>query len=88
MENKFQQTYVLNGLRLNRLNAGDIEEVIFVVVDEIPFHLRRRHSPERLRYINDRQVQVRKNIDGHSRDCQNRAKRNAQDDDHNTDRTP
>src|SRR6266851_1657010 len=61
--------------------------MIFVVVDEVSFHLRWRHSAERLRYINDREVQVRENIHGHARDCKNRAKRHTQDNNHHTDRT-
>jgi len=73
MKREFQQSYVLDGLRFHRLNPGDVKEVILVVVDEITFHLRRRHSPVRLRDIDHRQIQVRENIDGHAQKGENRA---------------
>src|SRR5260370_12329581 len=72
MERQLQQPHVLDRLRFNRLNAGDVEKMVFVVVDKIAFHLRRGHSTERLRDVNHRQIQVRKNIDRHSQKSKNR----------------
>src|SRR5215470_5375531 len=81
MECQLQQPYILNSFRLNRLNAGDVEEVIFVVVDEISLHLRWRHPAVWLRHVDYRQVQVRKNIDGHPDKREYRAEGHS--DDHN-----
>src|SRR6266404_5218784 len=87
MKYQFQQSHVLNGFGFDGLNPRDVQEMIFVVVDEIPFHLRWRHPTKRLRYIDNRQVQIRKYINRHARDCENRAKGHTQDDNYNADRT-
>src|SRR4051812_17501284 len=47
------------------LNAGDVEEVIFVVISEVTLHLRRVHSAIRLRHVNRRHSERRKNIARH-----------------------
>ena len=88
MKREFQQSHVLDGFRFHGLNAGNVEEVIFVVVDEIAFHLRRRHSPVRLRDIDHRQIQVREDIDGHAQKSENRAQGHTDHENNHGDRIP
>src|SRR6516165_8275206 len=59
--------------------------MIFIVIHQIPFHLRWRHSPIGLRYINHRQIEVRKDVDRHARKRQDRAKRHTDDRDEHAD---
>src|SRR5438046_7862346 len=49
MEREFQQSNILNRLRLDGLNPGDVEKVILVVINEKSFHLRRIHPAKWLR---------------------------------------
>src|SRR6266853_5393748 len=77
MKRQLQQADVLDGFRFHSLYAGDVEEVILVVVDKVPFHLRGRYSAVRLRHIDHRQIQVRENIDGHPRERENRTQGHA-----------
>ena len=56
----------LDRLRLDVLDAGDIEEVILVVVRQVAFHLRRVHSAVRLRDVDRRYSERRKNIARHA----------------------
>ena len=56
VKRELNQADILNGFRFHGLNPGDVQEMIFVVVDEIAFHLRGRHAAERLRHVNNRQV--------------------------------
>jgi hypothetical protein len=51
-------------------DAGDEEEVEFVIVDDEPFHLRRVHTAERLRNINYRDAQIRKDVPRHPIECE------------------
>src|SRR5581483_5039196 len=48
--------------------------MIFVVRDQVTFHLRGIHTAVRLRHIDNRQVERRKYIDRHSHISENRAK--------------
>ena len=52
-------------LRLDVVDAADVEEVVLVVVGEQPFHLRRVHAAVGLADVDDRQVQVREDVDFH-----------------------
>ena len=88
MENQFHQPHVLNGLRFDGFNSGDVEKMIFVVVDEIALHLRRGHAAVRLCHIDDGQIQIRKDIDGHAQERENRAKCHTNDGYEDTDRMP
>ncbi len=56
VKRELYQTDVLDRFRFHGLNPRNVEEVIFVVVDKIAFHLRGGHAPERLRHINNGQV--------------------------------
>ena len=75
IEGQFQNAVALNGLVLDTLNPVDVKEVIFVVVDEIAFHLRRTHPPIGLRDVDHREIQVREDVDAHPRDGQYGAER-------------
>ena len=72
MERQLQQAGVLDRLRLDALDAVDVEEVVLVVVDEIPLHLRRAHAAVRLRDVDDRQIQIGKDVDAHPADGEDR----------------
>lgn len=61
------------------LDACNVEEVVLVVGDEIAFHLSRVHTAVRLRHIDDRQVQIRKNAHRHADQRQDRAQSNTDD---------
>ena len=59
MKRQLQQAGVLDRLRLDALDAVDVEEVVLVVVDDVPLHLRRAHAAVRLRDVDDRQIEIR-----------------------------
>src|SRR5262249_2417613 len=63
MEVELEHRHALNRVGLDVLDARDIEEVILVIADELPFHLRRRHAREWLNDVDDRHPEVRKDID-------------------------
>src|SRR5207237_7249438 len=47
VKRELNQADILNGFRFHGLNPGDVQEMIFVVVDEIAFHLRsEEHTSE------------------------------------------
>src|SRR5207302_7638367 len=85
---QFQQAYVLDGFGFDRLDSCDVEEVILVVVHEIAFHLRWRHAPVWLCYVNHRQIQVRENIDRHAHKGENRAQGHTDHENDHGDRIP
>src|SRR6266511_2353400 len=58
MERQLQQARVLNGFRLDTLDTVDVEEMVLVVIRDVPFHLRRAHAAVRLRHIDDGQIQI------------------------------
>ena len=47
------------------LDAGDVEEMVFVVVGQVTFHLQRIHPAVGLRDIDRRNAQGRKDITRH-----------------------
>src|ERR1700688_5189833 len=61
--------------------------MVFVVVDEIAFHLRWRHAAVRLRHVDDRQIEIWENINGHAHESEDRAERYADHQHHDRDRT-
>jgi hypothetical protein len=48
------------------MNAGDVEEVILVVVGQKPFHLGRVHAAVGLAHVDDRQVELWEDVDFHA----------------------
>ena len=68
MEHELHQSDALYVLRFDVLDAGDVEEVILVVVGEIPLHLGWIHTPERLRDIDRRRAKLGKDVRLHPED--------------------
>src|SRR6266702_913087 len=56
---EFDDRRALDGLGFDVLDAGDVEEMILVVIGEITFHLGRVHSAVRLRHVNRGNAQAR-----------------------------
>ena len=83
MEREPKERCALDRLCLYALNAIDVEEVVLVVVRDKSFHLLRTHAAVWLRNIDDRQIEVRKDIDARPHDSQHGRKRQCdnQDDD-------
>jgi hypothetical protein len=65
MKKQFHQRHALHVPRLDVMNAADIEEVVFVVIRQVAFHLRGIHAAIRLAHVDHRQVQGREYIDLH-----------------------
>ena len=81
-ERQFHQRRALNALAIHRLNAGDVEEVILVVVGEETFHLRRCHAAEGLGDVDHRIANLWKDVHAHpsNRDKESGDDRNQRDD--------
>ena len=69
------------------LDAGDVEEVVFVEVGDVALHLRRIHAPEGLRDVNGRDAQRREDIARHALEANSRRERDGNDTDHDRERT-
>ena len=65
VKHQLHQRDALNVLRLDVFDARDVEEVILVVVRQVPFHLRRIHTAVRLRDVDSRCAELRENIHLH-----------------------
>src|SRR5882724_6155604 len=59
--------------------------MVFIIRDQITFHLTGIHTAVWLCHVDHGQIQIRKNIDGHSHVGQNRAESYIDDRDHNGD---
>ena len=66
-------------LRLDVLDAGDVEEVIFVVVGEVALHLRRVHAAVGLRDVDGRNAQRREDVARHFLQGQPRTQNDGKD---------
>ena len=67
MEEELHQGDALDVLRLDVVDAVDVEEVILVVVGDQPFHLGGVHAAVGLGDVDDRQVELREDVDLHPR---------------------
>ena len=65
MELQLEQRRALDGLRLHVLDAGDVEEVILVIISEVALHLRRVHAAVRLRHVNGGNAQRGEDVARH-----------------------
>lgn len=65
MKKQLHQRCTLDVFALDVMDAADVQEVVLVIICQQPFHLRRVHAPVRLADVDHRQVQPRKDIDGH-----------------------
>ncbi len=66
MELQFDEPDALDRLALDMLDPGDVEEVVLVIVDDEPLHLRRVHAAERLRHIQHGDAQIREDVSRHA----------------------
>ena len=88
MELELDDRRPLNGLRFDVFDAGEIEKMIFVVIRQIAFHLRRVHSAVGLRDIDGRDAQRRKDVPGHFLQRQAATEQNPDDEDDDRERSP
>ena len=88
MKHQLHQRRALDALAFDVLDAGDVEEVILVVISEIAFHLRRVHAAVGLRHVDRGRAELGENIHRHAPDCQKRRQRNGNDGHHNRDGPP
>ena len=58
MKLQLDQRRALNRLRFDVFDAGDVEEMVLVIIDQKPFHLRRVHAAIGLSDINHRDAEV------------------------------
>src|SRR5712672_2682049 len=68
MELELDQPYALDRFAFDVLDAGDVEEVILIIVDDEPFHLRRVHAAVWLRHIQDGNSEIWEDVPRHSID--------------------
>jgi len=76
MEDKLEQGLAWDASAFHVIDAGDVEEVILVVVSQISFHLLWVHPTVRLGDVDHRIADLRKYIDRHSLKRQHGSKRN------------
>src|SRR6185437_15973439 len=67
MKLKLNKRGTLDVPRFHSLDARDEEEMVFIIIGEIAFHLRRIHPAIGLRDIDDGNPKIRKNVSRHSR---------------------
>ena len=77
VEVQFHQRHALDILRLDVVDAGDVEKVVFVVVRQVSLHLRRVHAAVWLADVYDRQVQTGEDVNRHLANCEDAAQRDA-----------
>ena len=63
---QLHQRHALDVLRLDVVDAADVEEVVLVVVGDQPFHLLRVHAAVGLADVDDRQIERGEDVDLHS----------------------
>src|SRR5882757_1219428 len=68
MELELDQPDALDRFAFDMLDAGDVKEVVFIVVDDEPFHLRRVHAAVRLGHIQDGHPKIREDVPRHAID--------------------
>jgi hypothetical protein len=66
VKHQLHQRRALNAFAFDVIDAGDVEEVILVVISAVAFHLRGVHAAERLRDVYRRVAHLRKDIHRHT----------------------
>ena len=66
MELELDQRHALDRFALDVLDAGDVEEVVLVIVGDEPFHLRRVHAAVRLGDVEDGHAEIREDVARHA----------------------
>src|SRR5207244_2125044 len=80
--------HALDVLRFDVVDAADVEEVVLVVVRQQPFHLSGVHAAVGLGDVDDRQVQLGKDVDFHAGESQAASTDDGDDGHHDRDRVP
>src|SRR5258705_4143732 len=62
MELELDQPDALDRFAFDMLDAGDVEEVVLIIVDDEPFHLRRVHAAVWLGHIQDGHPEIREDV--------------------------
>ena len=86
MEHQLHERRALDALAFHVIDAGDVEEVILVVVSQVAFHLGGVHAAVGLRDVDGRIADLREDIDRHALDGQNGAQRDGDQRHHHGDR--
>ena len=73
MKHQLHRARALDALALHVIDAGDVEEVILVVVSQVAFHLGRVHAAVRLRHIDGGIAHLREDVHRHAFDGQDGA---------------
>ena len=84
----FIRADALDVLRFDVVDAGDVEEVVFVVVGDQPFHLGRVDAAVGLGHVDHRQVEAGEDVDLHARQGKAAAQDEGQHADHDRIRMP
>jgi hypothetical protein len=86
MEVELHDRHSLHILGFDVVNPADVQEVVLVIVRQQAFHLRRVHPAVGLADVDDRQVQVREDVDRHPERRQDAPQRHGDDGDHHRER--
>ena len=73
MEHQLHERRALDAFTIHVVDAGDVEEVILVVVREVAFHLRGVHAAVGLRHVDGGVSDLRKDVGGHALDSEDGA---------------
>ena len=68
------------------VEAGDVEEVILVVVSQVTFHLGRVHAAVGLRHVDGGVSDLGKDVRGHAFECEHGTERNRDEGHHHRQR--
>src|ERR1051325_11729289 len=79
MKLQLDQRDPLNGFRFDMLDAGDVKKVVFVIVDEVTFHLGGIHPAVWLCHVDDRNTHVRECVARHALGSDDRCGHNGDD---------
>ena len=82
VEEELHEGDALDVLRLDVVDAADVEEVVFVVVGDQPLHLGRVETAVRLGHVDHREVEVGEDVDLHPGQRQAAAQEEGKDANH------
>ncbi len=66
MELELDQRHALDRFAFDMFDAGDVEEVIFVIIDDEPFHLGRVQAAVRLGHVKHGHSQIWEDVARHA----------------------
>jgi hypothetical protein len=88
MELELHQGDALDVLAFDVFDAGDVKKVILEVISEKPLHLLRIHAAVGLGDVDDRRVEIGKDVDRHAEQREHRAEDSRGDAGPHRDRMP